>query len=299
MYQTSLQKEFHGGYAGNPRLVAVADLNNDARKEIVIRSTWRGSGCLQFFDIVSWEKDGPYPPTHRITDEYFPCDTEFTIGNKDGNGNNEILFEGKSNIRYDSVAYIQRDFIDTYKLNNQVYILKSHEYLPSPYRVYAIYEAQQALSKGDIPQAVQFYDFAAHDETLLNVDSLVFGPNWYVEKWPQDLPKQDHPKEYVSAFSLFRLVVLYFEIHEEPKAIAALKELEINYSNGKFGAEFTKAAQLFVEQHKAGNKPFESCQAVSSMIEQEYPYLDWHFQWSTWTSFDYTNQTLCPYSSEK
>ena len=298
-YKTSYEIELIGDYSGNPRLVAAVDLNNDNTKEIVIRSTWHGSGCLQFFNIVSWGKDNLYPAQLFSSDKYLPCDTEFAIGNKDSNGNNEILFKGKSDIRYDSVAYIQRDFVDTYKLGNQVYIPKSHEYLPSPYRVYAIYDAQQALNKGDIHEAIQFYNQAAHDETLQDIDSLVFSPNWYIEKWPQDLPTQDHSKEYVSAFSLFRLIVLYFETHEESKAMSALKELETSFPNGKFGVEFINAAQLYVEQRKDGNKPFESCQAVSAMVENKYPYLDWHFQWSTWTSFDYTNQTLCPYSSEK
>ncbi len=269
-----------------------ADLNNDTQKEIIIRSTWSGSGCLEDFNIVSWEKDNPI---QRLPDEYFPCGTEFAVGGKDSNGNTEVLFEGISDIQYNSVARIQRDFVDTYILSNQIYILKSHEYAPSPYRVYALYDAQQALNKDDIHQAIQLYEQAAHDQTLKDVDSLIFSPNWYVEKWPEDLPEQDHPKEYGPAFALFRLVVLYLHIQEEQKAMSALKELEINYPKGNFGAEFTEAAQLFVEQFERGEKSFVPCQAVSSMIERKYPSLDWHFKWSTWTEADYTNLTLCPY----
>lgn len=298
-YRIPYQIEYIGaGYESNPKFMAAVDLNNDNKKEIVIRFTWHGSGCLQRFNIFSWEEDYQYT-THVFVNQHFPCETGFALGNKDSNGNYEILFEGKSDIRYDSVAYIQRDFVDTYKLNNQLYVLKSHEYLPSPYRVYAIYDSQQALNKGDIHEAIQLYDKAAHDEMLQDVDSLAFNLDWYIEKLPKGLSKQDHPREYVSAFSLFRLTVLYFETHEESKARSVLNELETSYSNEKPGSEFTNVAQYYIKQRKIGNNPFESCQAVSSMIENKYPYLDWHFKWSTWTSFDYTNQTLCPYSSER
>lgn len=285
-----------GSYEGNPRLVDAVDLNNDKQKEIIIRSTWRGSGCLQSFFIASLEKGKSYL-THLLNkSEYFPCDTEFAIGNDDINGNKEVLFMGKSDARYDAVAGIQRDFIDTYILNNKVYILKSHEYLPSPYRVYAIYEAQQALDKGDVYHAIEFYDKAAHDQTLLDVDSVAFR---YAENLPQNLSKKDHPKEYVSAFALFRLVVLHLQVNQEQKSTSMLKELEENYPSGKVGSEFTEAAQLFVEHFKSGEKPFLSCQAVSSMIENKYPFLEWHFRWSTWTYFEYTNRRLCSYFSEK
>jgi len=64
------------------------------------------------------------------------------------------------------------------------------------------------------------------------------------------------------------------------------------------GAEFTEAAELFIEQFKDRKDPFLSCKVVSSMFEDKYPFLNWHFQWSTWTVFEYTNSTLCPYLSD-
>lgn len=297
-YKIIYQIELLGSYEGNPRLITAVDLNNDGRQEIVIRSTWRGSGCLQYFQVISWEKDNNNP-TQRLNDENFPCNTEFAIGNEDNNGNKEVLFKGETNIRYDSVAGIQRNFIDTYVLNQDMYVLKSHIYLPSPYRIYSIYDAQRAFNIGDIYQAIQFYEQSAYDDTLKDIDSVVFSSNFYVEKWPENLSKQDYPKEYVSAFSLFRLVLLYFQVNEEDKAILMLRELETKYPSEKVGSEFTEATQIFVEHFKSGETPLQACKAVSSMIEEKYPFLDWHFKWSTWTVFEYTNQTLCPYFSYK
>lgn len=294
-YVVAHQVEFLDEYSGNPRLVAAKDLNNDNRIEIVIQHSWHGSGCLEQFQIVSWERNNPSPTTRFFDDEHFPCDTLFSVGTPDANGNLQVLFKGKTDIRYDSVGGKQRRFVDTYILTGKTYTLKSHEYLPSPYRVYAIYDAQQALDQGNIVQAIQHYEQAAHNDKLDDFDSFPFRPNWYVEKWPENLSKQDHPREYVSSFSLFRLVVLYLYTHQEEKATLALEDLKTNYPAGKPGTEFTEAAQLFTEQYQAHQKNIPlACSAISTMIKSKHPTLDWHFEWTTWAPFRYSNQDFCP-----
>ena len=302
-YKNIYQDEILNSYEGNPRLVAVADLFGNKQKEIVIRSTWSGDGCLQYFKIIGWKNNSPIDHFVPIS---FPCGTEFAVGGQDINGNKEILFHGWSDIRYDSMGGVSREFVDTYELNYQAYIptyiLVSHYYLPSPYRIGALYEAQEALNTGDFDLAIQLYDKAAHDEKLQDINSFCFShQTGFVCAFgypPKNLGAVDHPKEYLTAFALFRLTLLYLRSGNEPKVQSTLNELDINYPAGSFGSEFADAAHLLNDQFETGKGLALACNAVASLIENKYPLLEWHFDWSMWTIFDYTNETFCPYSAD-
>jgi len=284
---------------GDPAVIDVEDLKGDKQKEAVVQSSQiLKSECRETFDIFASKKDD-------ITDYLgplinFPCGTKFSVGDSDQNGNKDILFTGQSDLPSDAVAGIQRQFVDTYVLkDNQSYKLKSHGYLPSPYRVHVIYDAQQALDEGDLDQALQLYTQAANDEALQDINSFCVVPGTYActsAVSPQKTGTVDHPREYLSAFALFRLTLLYLQNGDAQAFASTLNELDKNYPAGEYGYEFVSAAHLLKKQVKAGKSLASSCNVVTSMIEKYYPFLYLHFEWSTPSrAFYYTNDTFCSF----
>lgn len=288
---------YFNSYMNDPRVIAIADLNGDGQNEIVIQNEWLGSGCLEIFDIVELISASAIHFTGKLG-LGFPCHTEFRLGGLDVSGNREILFLGTSDIRYDAVGYIQRDFVDTYVLKNHIYTLESHVYFPSPYRIYAIYDAQHALDDLDFNIAVQLYEKAAYDETLKDTDAISYSSPLYAETWPKNAPRKDYPKEYVVSFSLFRLMLLYIKSGQAQKTVDVLHDLDAKFPAGKPGSEFVDLANLFKKEFESSKGITLSCNAVADKITNKYPYLRLHFDWSTWTVFYYTDQTICPYSAD-
>lgn len=285
---------------GDPAVIDVEDLKGDKQKEAVVQSSQiLKSECRETFDIFGSKKD-------YITDYLGPlttflCGTEFSVGGSDENGNKEILFTGQSDLPADAVAGIQRQFVDTYVLkDNQSYKLKSHGYLPSPYRVHVIYDAQQALDEGDLDQALQLYTQAANDKALQDINSFCIVPGSYACIFgvsPKNIGTVDHPREYLSAFALFRLTLLYLRNDNEQESTSTLNELDKNYPAGEYGYEFVSAAHLLKKEVEAGKSLAFSCNVVTSMIEKYYPFLYLHFEWSTPArAFYYKNETFCSYS---
>jgi hypothetical protein len=106
----------------------------------------------------------------------------------------------------------------------------------------------------------------------------------------------DHPREYLSAFALFRLTLLYLRNGDAQAFASTLNELDKNYPAGEYGYEFVSAAHLLKKQVKAGKSLASSCNVVTSMIEKYYPFLYLHFEWSTPSrAFYYTNDTFCSF----
>jgi hypothetical protein len=168
----------------------------------------------------------------------------------------------------------------------QTYLLASEQYEPSPYRIYVLVDAEKALKLQDYGLAKSLYRKAIDDETLLDL-----APYGYLAGF---IEGETYPKEYVTAFALFRLVTVQAEIRITGNTTnKTLVELNQKFPEGKPGYEFSEAANLFVKKIKEGKSVSVACSYVSVFIDEKYHYLQSNFDWSLALTYD--NGTLCPY----
>jgi hypothetical protein len=286
-----------GGFGGE--ILLIEDLNGDKNPEIVFRSYWHGSGCLENYDVVGWSKMGGggqavnyLKPDYFPLSNYFPCGTELHIQDKDNDGQKELTFTGIEDA-WDSAhsGLPGREFSYSYEARDmQTYIKVSEKYTTSPARVHVLADAQKALdeSRGLLPSdAIELYEKAINDETLNDFPST------------RDKKKKEglsHAKEYTIAFALFRLVTIYYDIDrsiDEAKIKSIVETLNNKFPVGTPGSEFADITRLYIRELNDGKTQSIACSVVSLYIEQKYPNLENEFSWPGVLYYD--NGTICPY----
>lgn len=282
-----------GGFGSE--ILSIEDLNGDKNPEIVFRSYWHGSGCLEYFTVAGWSKTGdggraidyffrPDTPEMRA----FPCGTELHIQDLDNDGQKELTFTGVDNIWHTGLP--GREFSYLYEVSDmQSYLKVSEKYINPASRAYVLADAQKALDESlglHDTDTIELYEKAANDETLQDYPSL-----GYKEK-----DGQPHAKEYTTAFALFRLVTIYgggrFGV-DQPETTSTIEVLNKRFPSGVPGSEFVDIAKLFISEREAGKIPSIACSVVSLYIEQKYPNLEQEFIWPGVLYYD--NGTICPY----
>ncbi len=182
----------------------IGDLNGDTLPDLLAASYGYGSGCGENLFVFGWRN------TDYIS---YSAYTELCIENVEVDEINEIVLTGHESCWGSSGP--GRRIKEYYQQDNTEYKLSYSEKLPSNYRIHVLSDAQSAYDDGNVEQAVQLWEQAAHDQSLIN----------YPSQWNGAAVENDKPEIYQPAFALYRLYTYYLITDNKVKAQQYLQEL--------------------------------------------------------------------------
>ena len=271
------------------RNTIVDDVNNDRNQDIILVDGFFGSACDLEPVVLSWQTDGivEYSPPYNQLILGCSGKDQVILQDTDGDGLKEMILIGSTVYHPDYAP--PREITQTFKLLDDRYEAIKIEYAPANLRVHLLTDAQNALDAGELIQAAEYYEQAAHDNSLGNVESYTF-------QTVLDENEKDFPMEYQQSFALFRLAIIQFVLRDESASIETLDELKNNYQEGQPGHEFVIITETLLNLLAADQDINLACQEITNLIQNDYPKLGAHFYWGG-AAF-YHTQTFCPIISE-
>jgi hypothetical protein len=157
----------------------------------------------------------------------------------------------------------------TYTIGRDKTELSHYELLPSPYRIHVLEDAENALDKGNIEDAIRIYDQAARDNDL--IDELSRPEDEMLNNAsPPAAEIRALAHAYQTSFAYFREFALLLYLGNEDQANSILAEMKTLYPEGKAGNEFIDISAYLVTQLDAGTHFIEACTITNDYIAQKY-----------------------------
>jgi hypothetical protein len=186
-------------YAGN--IYEIGDINGDKLPDLLVASADVGGGdCGQYLFIFSWQNQDYI---------HYRAWTDLCIDIVEVTENNELVITGQMYETFGSGP--TRKTEEYFQRVGTEYLLGHSKLLSSQYRIHILMDAQEAYDAGDDSLAVQLWDKAAHDQSLINFPSI------HIEN--------DQPEIYQPAFALYRLYTYYLANDDKTTAEQYLNEL--------------------------------------------------------------------------
>jgi hypothetical protein len=196
----------------------LGDLNGDRLPDLLVASYEYGNGCGEYMFIFGW-RSTEYTNYSAHTDF---CIETIKVGDK-----NELVVTGSEGgwLGAGPARKMEQHFVQ----NTTEYVLSYSKKLTSNYRIHILSDAQEAYDAGNDTLAIQLWERAAHDPTLIDYPSMRI--------------EDDRPEIYQPAFSLYRLYAYYIAIDNETQAQQYLLELHNLVDNDTSpGSEFLRLA---------------------------------------------------------
>jgi hypothetical protein len=270
--------------------ILVVDVDQDGSSEVIFEWMFSTTTSEWFPLMVDWKNGQPvWYRFERDVNFLLCCPVEWKFEDLNGDGVQEIIVSGRTGATITSGA--DRDLIQTYQLEDNQWHIVDIELLPSNLRHQVLADGQRAFDAGNLELAAQFFEQAAHDDTLFSSDS-----NWSPIQDEQSF--QDYPDEYQRAFALFRLMIVQIALGDTSGAENSFNELNERYPSGSRGGEFTQLAALYKAEVESGKSFGQACAAVTQFTLDTFPYLEEHIGYWGWFNMGFTNETHCPYKPE-
>jgi hypothetical protein len=272
--------------------IVTVNLDHDLAMEIILEWNFDSTAGGWSAQVIDWVEGSA--ATHWLEwpmpNELFAGRVDLKFEDLNGDGIQEIIAAGPTPTHLMG-GLTNRDIVRIYGFDGYNWRIVSTEYLPSIYRHHVLADGQRAFDDGNLELAAQFFDQAAHDDTLTSADS-----NFNIT---QDIqPFQDFPDEYQRAFALFRLMIVQIALGEKAMAENTFAELGERYPNETRGGEFTQLAALYKAEVESGKSFGQACAAVTQFTLDTFPYLGEHIGYWGWLNMGFTNETHCPYKPE-
>jgi hypothetical protein len=278
---TATDFELEAGYIHAVTIVRVIDLMQMGYPQVYFQYQWIGSACTQSVIIVGWNGKsfvnfGEMP--------YLYCPATIRIFDYNQDGQREIYMRGMTAGNLESG--VGRGTIQVYQWNTNAFQAIEKSYLPSPYRIHVLQDAQVALDQGDTFQAIALYEKAATRKYLKNERSVYEKDN-----------DQDFAEQYQTAFANFRLVTLWLSIDRPHEAQHIIERMKTRYAPATPGDEFRELAVTFQTGFVGGQDRRSACAAVTAQIDKSYPYLAGYGYIGNWgtANIEYSNDDLCSF----
>lgn len=234
---------------------------------------------------------------------------EIDITDVDGNGTNELILTDDGPIFLDSLRNFGpwRGKRLVYTWDGIHFLLSSIEMGPPEYRFQAVQDADQAALVGDYDRALVLYQDAIFNEDLASWTSehrrylaQAFDAEW--EGKPTPTPPPADPDEYsiLSAYSRFRIMLLYLMQSWDDEAQVVYETLQEIYPEDSAGHFFVEVAQEFRE-------PFEFTSSIGYGCERAIDYVEGKEeilavlgdQGHGSQSHRYAAEDICPFSARE
>lgn len=278
---TSTDFELEAGYIYRITVVRIIDLMRTGYPQVVFQYQRITSACSQGVIIIKWDgrsfvSAGELP--------YVYCPATIRVLDYDLDGRKEIYLRGRTDGNPESG--VGRGVVEVYRWSETSFQRIAQEYLPSPYRIHILQDAQIAVDHNSIAHAIELYEQAATRAYLLNEPSVY-----------EKMNGQDYAGQYQTAFANFRLVTLWTSLGKLHQAQNVIERMKLKYLPAGPGYELVDLAMIF-QQNASGNNDLASvCKAVTSQINTKYPNLAGYGYIGNWgtANVTYSNEDLCPF----
>ncbi len=235
------ERPLTGAQPGPGTLFTVEDLSGDGHPELAYTSHTCGAHtCFTTVNIFTWSEGDLVPLTEgEIT---MPSADWVQFVDQDGDGTQELVLHGGS---FGSVgAGPPRTRTEVYRWDGVAYTLAEIRPDPSRYLYWTVIDANQALLRGEVEEAIRLYRQAREDP--------------YLETW---LDEAERAK--LGAFASYRLVVAHALLGEDTQVRFWADRLEQEQPENPY----TIAARRFWEVYRLTGDVGAACQVVTSFVE--------------------------------
>lgn len=299
-------------------IAAVEDLNLNGVNEIILYSSYCMWGdCLEttiyewdgvgFQNLILWYFEDTILTGAWMDGMSNRGKPEIIVKDTDGNGTLELVLVGgipaNPDLRY--MAGPWRETTVIYMWNGKNFARHRVLYDSPQYRFQAVQDGDRAALAGDYDQAFTFYRQAIEDEGLewwsierLEYDIAIYRSSYQPQQTPLPPVPTPDPEEYpiLAAYAYYRIILLDVLLMKLPEAEAIYGTLSVKFPINQPGDFFTILASTFLEEYKATQQIYLSCQKVIQYMEH-YPeilaYLGEHNHGME--SIVYTPADICPF----
>jgi len=264
-YQSAITEE-----VSVPIIYSTADLNSDALNDLLVGHQSCGTHtCFERLEVLSWNgatlenlmggssEDMPNP-----TIEVLPEETEILV-----------TAQGIGSVGAGPFRRFTRRW--TWDPGTGSFLPAPDLFLPSPFRIHLLHDADQAVRDSEYNQALEFYSFVIEDDEL--------------QGWGDPAAE----REILGAYASFRIIHTQLLEADLNSAEATYTALQINYPPGSLGYDFAQMAEAFWSDYQASNDLFSACLAAQSFAtsHQETIIDTLYFGYANPT---YTAENVCP-----
>jgi hypothetical protein len=219
----------------------------------------------------------------------------------ESNGHKQLIIVGSKGCSYSGCGpHRGRKWI--YEFGNNEVTLINDELLPSSYRIHVLEDGEIAIENGDLETAIEFYDKAAQDNSLIDVLTM----NETDGQISQNIPierMQQTAHDYQTAFAYFREFVLLHYLNRADDATIVFTQIKNTYLPGKSGYELVDISSYFLDRISSGSTVQESCEATNEYLAAKYILSTNDFVYphlNGWGDMSLQiGETLCPVVSVK
>jgi hypothetical protein len=228
-----------------PELLAAQDLNGDQADDLLFGLPNCGaSTCFVQIQVLTW-LNGQAQVRLRGQSDDLPY-PDIQIEPAGDAGLPRIAVTGTAVGSVGAGPYRQRTRYWTWDASAQTFTVSGEVERPAQYRIHVLNDAQQASAQGDFPTAAQLYTRVIHDDNL--------------KEWMDP----DTERANLSAFSRFRLMVIYVRTGQADKARQAYDQLQSGYPQGSLGHSYAEMGSSFWRTLQAGSDAATACRDASA-----------------------------------
>lgn len=165
------------------------------------------------------------------------------------------------------------------------------------YRFHLLEDAQIALDAGNLKLALQAYEKAATDQSLMNSasDYELTSMNVNILDRASLQGAAKVAGQYQTAFAYFRIIVLSINVEPENRLQQMIKQMALRYPSGQPGHEFVELALLFQSEYQVAQDLQQACEKVNTEVDHSYSHLtgrNGHV--GNWGDQAFTINFVCP-----
>ncbi len=228
-----------------PSVQMVEDLNADGLAELVISEKLCGAHtCFERIQVLNWNGAVFVGRLEGVTDDL--PGSVFAPLDPDSDGIYDILITGTG---IGSVgAGPQRPVLRTWRFRPGTgnWLPGEDQLAEAEFRLHALHDADAALQSGDFESALLGYQRVIEDDGLLD--------------WQDPVAERAD----LSAFSHYRIVLIYTELGDTETAGEVLRQMDGAYPSGSSQRVFVEMAILFRNAHASGGLQ-AACNAVRGL----------------------------------
>jgi len=280
LYRAS-EFDLEASYIQSIRVVRVIDLMALGYPQAYFHYRATTSACTESVIIIGWNGNA-FVDFGQLPYVYCPASVKVFDYNQDGQ--REIYMRGMTAGNLESG--VGRGVVRVYKWGTNAFQEVETTYLPSPYRIHVLQDAQEAFNNGDIRKVLALYEKAATRSYLINERSVY-----------ENETGQDFAGQYQTAFANFRLVTLWVSENGLHTAQSIVTRMQAKYPTSTPGSEFVELALIFKAEFARTHNRSSACAAVTTRVNESYPNLAGYGYIGNWgtANVEYNSENLCPF----
>jgi hypothetical protein len=246
-----------------------------------IRAAYMG-GLLSVGDVSTYDL-GMAPDRTKI-DSLLP--------DIDGNGTRELILRGGGGRAYSGDGP-QRVSIETWSWNGEAFTLSASRFDPPEYRFQAVRDGDAAFLRGNLEEAMAFYQQSLDDPELLG---------WSIEHLQVLYPRFDPPpvdpaeRARLAAFAEFRMLLVYAVQERQPDAQSLFDAMVGEHLQGSPGYPYVQIATRFHDALEAAGSVQSACAAAREYAQANAEAIlkPLGSQFYGYLYEDYSPESICP-----